>query len=94
MALFFLILRRLALLAPTLFGVSLVGFLLAYVLPGNPALMKAGPMATPQYVAEMQHKMGLDQPNPIQYARYVIPGLAAHDPWAQSRMPMDMMRQG
>jgi cysteine synthase A len=26
--------------------------------------------------------------------RYLIPGLTAHDPWAQSRMPMDMMRQG
>jgi hypothetical protein len=24
----------------------------------------------------------------------LIPGLTAHDPWAQSRMPMDMMRQG
>ena len=58
-------------LAPTLFGVSLIGFLLAYVLPGNPALVKAGPMATPQYVAEMKHKMGLDQPLHIQYARYV-----------------------
>ncbi len=71
MSLFFLVLRRLALLAPTLFGVSLIGFLVAYVLPGNPALVKAGPMATPQYVAEMKHNMGLDQPLPIQYVRYV-----------------------
>jgi peptide/nickel transport system permease protein len=28
-------------------------------------------MATPQYVAEMKHKMGLDQPLHVQYGRYV-----------------------
>src|SRR3984957_18377581 len=70
MSFFFFVLRRLALLVPTLFGVSVIGFLLAYLLPGNPALVKAGPMATPQYVAEMKHKMGLDQPVYVQYARY------------------------
>jgi peptide/nickel transport system permease protein len=70
MSLFF-VLRRLALLVPTLFGVSVIGFLLTYLLPGNPALVKAGPMATPQYVAEMKHRMGLDQPVYVQYAHYV-----------------------
>ena len=63
--------RRLAMLAPTLFGVSIISFLLVYMLPGNPALVKAGSMATPQYVAEMEHRMGLDQPLYIQYERYV-----------------------
>jgi peptide/nickel transport system permease protein len=67
----FFVVRRLALLVPTLFGVSVIGFLLAYLLPGNPALVKAGPMATPQYVAEMKHKMGLDQPLYVQYGRYM-----------------------
>jgi peptide/nickel transport system permease protein len=67
----FFVVRRLALLVPTLFGVSVIGFLLAYLLPGNPALVKAGPMATPQYVAEMKHKMGLDQSLYVQYGRYM-----------------------
>jgi peptide/nickel transport system permease protein len=67
----FFVVRRLALLVPTLFGVSVIGFLLAYLLPGNPALVKAGPLATPQYVAEMKHKMGLDQPLHVQYGRYM-----------------------
>src|ERR1700751_2566621 len=71
MSFLFFVVRRLALLVPTLFGVSVIGFLLTCLLPGNPALVKAGPMATPQYVAEMKHKMGLDQPLHIQYARYV-----------------------
>ena len=65
------VLRRLMMLAPTLFGVSVISFLLVYLLPGNPALVKAGTMATPEYVAEMTHKMGLDQPLYVQYARYV-----------------------
>src|ERR1700756_266470 len=71
MSFYFFFLRRLALLAPTLVGVSVIGFALAYLLPGNPALVKAGPMAAPQYVAEMKHRMGLDRPLHIQYARYM-----------------------
>jgi peptide/nickel transport system permease protein len=71
MSFLFFVVRRLALLVPTLFGVSVIGFLLTYLLPGNPALVKAGPMATPQYVAEMNHKMGLDQPLHVQYGRYM-----------------------
>ncbi|GGG52312.1 ABC transporter permease [Caldovatus sediminis] len=65
------LLRRLALTVPTLFGVTVVGFLLAYMLPGNPALVKAGPFATPDFVAEVERQMGLDQPLPVQYLRYL-----------------------
>ncbi|PYN96182.1 MAG: peptide ABC transporter permease, partial [Candidatus Rokuibacteriota bacterium] len=36
------VLHRLLLVAPTLFGVTLISFTLVYVLPGNPALVKAG----------------------------------------------------
>jgi hypothetical protein len=32
--------------------------------------------------------------DPTASIQRLIPGLTAHDPWAQSRMPMDMMRQG
>ena len=64
-------LRRLLLLAPTLFGVSIISFAIVYLLPGNPALVKAGAMATPEYVAEMSHKMGLDQPLYMQYLHYM-----------------------
>jgi peptide/nickel transport system permease protein len=65
------VVRRLALVVPTLFGVSLISFFLTYLLPGNPALVKAGPLATPQYVAEVEHEMGLDRPLPVQYWRYI-----------------------
>ena len=63
--------RRLALALPTLFGVSLICFFLTYLLPGNPAMVKAGPFATPEHLAEMERQMGLDRPLPEQYIRYV-----------------------
>ncbi|KRR00017.1 ABC transporter permease [Bradyrhizobium valentinum] len=63
--------RRFALALPTLFGVSVICFTLTYLLPGNPAMVKAGPFATPEHLAEMEHQMGLDRPFPEQYYRYV-----------------------
>ena len=39
------VLKRLALVIPTLFGVTLISFLLTVLLPGNPALVKAGPFS-------------------------------------------------
>src|SRR5437762_13802697 len=68
------VLQRLLLVIPTLFGVTLIAFTLIYLLPGNPALVKAGALATPEHVAEIERRMGLDRPVPVQYWRYV-PGL-------------------
>lgn len=62
--------RRLALALPTLFGVSLICFFLTNILPGNPAMVKAGPFATPEHLAEMERQMGLDRSLPEQYLRY------------------------
>ena len=63
--------QRLALVAPTLFGVTLLAFALTCLLPGNPALVKAGPLATPEHVAEIERRMGLDRPVAVQYWRYL-----------------------
>src|SRR5919206_2176635 len=65
------LLHRLLLVLPTLFGVTLISFFLTYILPGNPALVKAGPLATPEYVAEVERQMGLDRPVWVQYGRYI-----------------------
>lgn len=65
------LLQRLLLVIPTLFGVTLISFALVYVLPGNPALVKAGPLATPEVVAEIERQMGLDRPVHVQYWRYL-----------------------
>lgn len=65
------LLRRLGLTIPTLFGVSLICFFLTYLLPGNPVMVKAGPFATPEHLAEMEQRMGLDRPLHVQYLVYV-----------------------
>src|SRR5262245_22415471 len=63
--------KRLVLVVPTLFGVTVITFALTYLLPGNPALVKAGPLATPGHIAEMERRMGLDRPVVVQYWRYL-----------------------
>jgi peptide/nickel transport system permease protein len=63
--------KRILLAVPTLIGVTLITFALTYLLPGNPALVKAGPLATPEHIREMERTMGLDQPVWVQYGRYV-----------------------
>ena len=65
------VLTRVLLVLPTLLGVTLITFALTYLLPGNPALVKAGPLATPEHIAEMERRMGLDRPVPVQYWRYL-----------------------
>ena len=65
------VLRRLNTVLPTLLGVTLITFTLTYLLPGNPALVKAGPLATPEHIREMERQMGLDRPVPVQYWRYL-----------------------
>jgi peptide/nickel transport system permease protein len=63
--------KRVLLVVPTLFGVTVITFALTYLLPGNPALVKAGPLATPEHIAEMERRMGLDRPVVVQYWRYL-----------------------
>ena len=63
-------LRRLSLVIPTLLGVTIITFTLTYVLPGNPAVVKAGPLGvSPEVVKELEKAMGLDQPAWVQYGR-------------------------
>lgn len=55
----------------TLFGASVFAFLLMRVLPGDPARLAAGELATPDKVAAMAQEMGLDQPLHVQYWRFI-----------------------
>jgi ABC-type dipeptide/oligopeptide/nickel transport system permease component len=70
--------RRLATAIPTLIGVVIVTFLLTRVLPGDTAAYFAGPAATPEAIAQVKASLGLDQPLPKQFLRYVK-GLAVGD---------------
>jgi len=63
--------RRLLLLVPILFGVSLLIFFWIRALPGSPAESLLGERATPQLVQAYRHRYGLDQPIYKQYWAYL-----------------------
>lgn len=66
------LLRRLVLIVPVLFGVSLIVFTIMHVIPGDPVLlMFAGTGATEEQILAMRHVLGLDRPLPVQYVNYV-----------------------
>src|SRR5215470_4724193 len=66
-----MVLKRLMLAIPSLIGVVIVTFLLTRALPGDPAAYFAGPAATKEAIEQIRSKLGLDQPLPIQFVRYV-----------------------
>jgi peptide/nickel transport system permease protein len=68
---FGMILKRLLLAIPSLIGVVIVTFLLTRALPGDPAAYFAGPAATKEAIEQIRSKLGLDQPLPTQFVRYV-----------------------
>lgn len=67
----FYITRRLVLFIPTLILVSIVVFLLARLIPGNPAYVLLGPNATQAQVDRVTHSLALDQPLWTQYVIWV-----------------------
>ena len=68
--------QRLLLAVPVLLGVLLVGFLLMQVVPTDPAVVRAGPTATAEVVAQLRADLGLNKPLWWQFAIYV--GRLAH----------------
>ena len=74
MSLFFF--KRLATLLATLAVASLLVFSMLELLPGNVAQVMLGETATPEAVAALERKLGLDRPAPQRYARWVS-GLAS-----------------
>jgi len=64
--------RRLVAAAVTLLGVILVMVLLVRVMPGDPARVVAGLLATPEQVEQVRLAMGLDRPVPVQYGHYLV----------------------
>jgi peptide/nickel transport system permease protein len=64
------VLRRLALLVPTLLGMSILTFSLIHLVPGDPAQVMLGERATPQAI----HNLRGARPRPAavrQYGRYL-----------------------
>jgi peptide/nickel transport system permease protein len=70
--------KRLLLIVPTLFGISIISFLIIHLAPGDPAALKFGDverggneLITAQIIEETRALYGLDQPLPIQYFRWL-----------------------
>lgn len=64
------LLRRLWLVLPVLWAVVTLVFLLIHLVPGDPVLNYLGERATPEQVADMRHRFGLDVPLWQQYVHY------------------------
>jgi peptide/nickel transport system permease protein len=63
--------RRIALIVPTLFLASVLIFGLQQLLPGDPALAMAGEERDPAVIAFLRQKYHLDQPLPARYALWI-----------------------
>ena len=65
--------QRLLATLPTVLGVVTLAFLLIHIAPGDPAELMLGDYTgvTPQVLADMRARLGLDRPLPVQYVSYV-----------------------
>jgi peptide/nickel transport system permease protein len=65
------LIKRFATFLATLAAASIVVFAVQGVLPGNAAQVMLGESATPEAVAALSQKLGLDQPPVVRYGRWV-----------------------
>ena len=63
--------RRLLLAIPVLLGVATLVFALLHLIPGDPVQAMLGDAASPQSVAELRGRLGLDRPLRGQYAAFL-----------------------
>ncbi len=65
------LLNRLALLALTLLFISIITFLITNLLPGNVAVMILSFRGTPETIAALEQKLGLNDPLILQYWHWI-----------------------
>ena len=64
-------LRRTLTVIPVLLGVSILVFSFVHLIPGDPAVTMLGERATPEKVAAVRARLGLDRPIHEQYLLYI-----------------------
>ena len=69
---------RILRIVPIVAGVVTIIFLIFQLVPGDPAVLMAGPMATEEQIAALRHAIGLDQPIYLQYWHHVIGLFSGH----------------
>lgn len=63
--------RRIFSLVPVLLGLSIIVFFMIRAIPGDPAQVILGQLATKEAIADLTKELGLDQPWYIQYFNYL-----------------------
>ena len=65
------LIRRLVLTVPVLAGVATLVFSLIHLVPGDPVQAMLGESASPQDIADLRGRLGLDRPLYVQYGAFV-----------------------
>lgn len=76
------VVRRVLGIIPILFIVSVLAFSLLHLIPGDPVRTLLGMTATPEQIEAMRASLGLEDPLPVQYVRFL--GNALHGDWGRS----------
>ena len=63
--------KRILLLIPVLLGISLVVLILIDITPGDPARIMMGAQATEEQVEALRNELGLNDPLPVRYVRFL-----------------------
>lgn len=69
---FSFLLKRPIQLIPVMIGISLITFVLLQMTPGDPVRLMLGPKASPEAIAFVRARYGLDQPVLVQYFYYLL----------------------
>lgn len=65
------IIRRLLVMIPVLFGISIIIFAMVRVIPGDPGYILAGPHATKEQIEQIREQLGLTKHPVIQYLLFL-----------------------
>ena len=76
------VVRRLLLMVPVAFMVTIGVFMLIHLSPGDPALIMLGEDRSPQAIAAIHQQLGLDRPLYVQYTIWVTH--IVHGDWGRS----------
>ncbi len=65
------ILKRLLLLIPTMLGITLIVLVFITITPGDPVRLMSGDQLSEEQMEEMRVSMGLRDPFPVRYVKYI-----------------------
>ena len=71
MKLLALIVNRLLWLLPTIVGLLLITFTISHIIPADPVAFVVGDNASNEQIEALRKDLGLDQPLPVQFVRYI-----------------------